>query len=85
LKHKDNRPLLLILLVALLITGCGRRGALQEAGSVDAAVAPAVSEPTLAPGGQGSLLDAQSPGAQEPAEDRPAAAPERPFILDPLI
>jgi predicted small lipoprotein YifL len=79
------RTCLILLLAAATLAGCGRRGALQEPGSPDAAIAPAVSEPTLAPGGQGSLLDAQSPGAQEPAEDRPAAAPERPFILDPLI
>lgn len=79
------RTCLILLLAAATLAGCGRRGALQEPGSPDAAIAPAVSEPTLAPGGQGSLLDAQSPGAQEPAGDRPSAAPERPFILDPLI
>lgn len=83
--HADTRTALLVLLIALAVAGCGRRGALQEPGSPDAAVAPALSEPTLAPGGQGSLLDAQSPGSQEPAEDRPAAAPERRFFLDPLI
>ena len=78
------RTPLVLLLTAAALAGCGRRGGLQEPSAPNAALAPAMSQPAPAPG-EGTLPDAQSPGAQEPARASPAAAPRRRFFLDPLI
>ena len=76
--------LAILILVPLVIFGCGRRGALEEPGRAAEAAPPALTDTAPVPGG-GDLLNAESPGAQEPDQDRPAAAPERRFFLDPLI
>ena len=69
-----TRVILIALAASLLLAGCGRRGGLEEPGSD---VEP---DPLFAP----SLLAApQSPGAQGPQPE--AEAPDRPFVLDPLI
>jgi predicted small lipoprotein YifL len=76
---------LLALVLALALPACGRRGALEAPGRPETAAIPAVSEPAPVPGNEGSLLDPESAGSQEPAQDRPTDAPDRPFFLDPLI
>jgi hypothetical protein len=69
------RTLSLLLAAALIISACGRRGSLEPPGTVQ--------EPPL--GAPDTLLDEVSPGGQEPPEAKPAAAPDRPFILDFLL
>ena len=79
----STRPVLvLIFLVALAVTGCGRRGALEEPGEPGAA---AVSDPAPRPGATPLTADQASPGATEPPEAASGTAPERRFFLDPLI
>ncbi len=69
------RTVLILAAVVLASAGCGRRGELQAPGTQepDAVVGPEI------------MLSPASPGATEPPEQRPDTAPERPFILDPLI
>jgi hypothetical protein len=69
------RALVIILASSLILSACGRRGSLEPPGTVE--------EPPL--GAQDTLLDEVSPGGQEPAEATPAAAPDRPFLLDFLL
>lgn len=72
-------PIRICLLVALALTagaGCGRRGALE---------APGATTQEKAAGEAGTQSSA-SPGAQEPGALQPGeAAPQRRFVLDPLI
>jgi predicted small lipoprotein YifL len=75
-------PLALLLIAAIAVAGCGRRGALEEPGEPGA---EAVSAPAPRPGATPVTADGASPGATEPPEARPGAAPERRFFLDPLI
>lgn len=73
-------PLLIILAIAAG-AGCGRRGELEAPGGP----APgAVTQPEPRPGAT-PLTSIFSPGATRPAEAAPSVAPERRFILDPLI
>jgi predicted small lipoprotein YifL len=65
------RSLLVLTLAATAVAGCGRRGSLEAPGEAQAVAAPIAGSP--------------SPGAIEPQPARPAAAPERRFLLDPLI
>jgi predicted small lipoprotein YifL len=76
------RTALILMLSAALITGCGRRGALEEPGEPGAR---AVSEPAPRPGATPLTADQASPGATEPPAAASGAAPERRFFLDPLI
>ena len=69
------RAVIVVLVAALACAGCGRRGALEPPGTQDSA--PAV--------GPEAILSPASPGATEPPEAARAAAPEKRFILDPLI
>lgn len=91
----------LLLLTVALVAGCGRRGALEAPGRVETNAVPAPSSPALpgasedAPAaaasstdvtpGAAPALDPASPGAQEPAKARPSKAPNRHFLLDPLL
>jgi predicted small lipoprotein YifL len=77
-KFMPVRSLIIVLLVAAALTGCGRRGGLEERG-----VAPAAAT-SPAPAGTGaSPLDPGAPGViQEPA---PPLAPKRRFFLDFLL
>lgn len=68
---------LMIVLAALAVSGCGRRGALEDPAGPDAAAAEAAAIPGNA--------DNASPGAMAPEAERPPRAPQRSFILDPLI
>ena len=83
------RPLLLVLIAALALSGCGRRGALEEPGRPEPALTTAPNLVPIAPNsaaaGELSTLDPGSPGAQEPAEGGPAATAERRFFLDGLL
>jgi predicted small lipoprotein YifL len=82
------RALLLILLAASALTGCGRRGALEAppapdvsaiAGQTDPAAAAAEGEPAPVPG-SGALEQPYSPGAgtlldqESPGSQEPAEA-----------
>ncbi|MHA1189132.1 MAG: LPS translocon maturation chaperone LptM [Alphaproteobacteria bacterium] len=58
------RTLILLLVVGLTVTACGRRGALEPPPGAEIAREPVAED-----------------GAPRAAED----APDRPFILDPLI
>ena len=69
------RAVLILVLVGLASAGCGRRGELQ---------APGVQEPDPVVGPE-AILSPESPGATAPPEQKPEAAPEKRFILDPLI
>ena len=69
------RAIIILLVAGLACAGCGRRGALE---------APGTQEPAPALGPE-AILSPASPGATEPPEAAPAAAPEKRFILDPLI
>lgn len=78
------RALLLIVLAAVAVAGCGRRGPLEEAPSASAVVesdAPVPAGAGISPldPGSGAPADASaSPGAQQ------SARPRR-FILDFLL
>ena len=85
--------ILLVIMAAVSVAGCGRRGALEEPREPDAAatVAPGMPggvvvpiAPNAAAAGEHSTLDPGSPGAQDPAEGRPVDGSGR-FFLDPLI
>ena len=72
------RSLIIAVIVVAALTGCGRRGPLEEPGAAPAA-------PTsLAPAGTGtSPLDPGAPAViQEPA---PQPSPKRRFFLDFLL
>ncbi len=69
------RAILILVLVGLALAGCGRRGELQAPGTVE-------PDPVVGPE---AILSPASPGATQPPEARPEAAPEKRFILDPLI
>ena len=69
------RAILVFAVAALAMAGCGRRGELEPPGSTAADSVP----------GPEAMLTPASPGATEPPEQAPAAAPERRFFLDPLI
>lgn len=69
------RTVVMLVTAAALVAACGRRGSLE---------APGEPEPAPVPGST-LLLDPVSPGAQEPPGTGPEEAPDRPFILDPLI
>ena len=69
------RAILILAVAALAITGCGRRGELEPPGSTAADSVP----------GPEAILSPASPGATEPPEQAPAAAPDKRFFLDPLI
>jgi predicted small lipoprotein YifL len=77
------RAALIVLMAGLVLAGCGRRGGLEAPPRAGAAAVPADAVPTA--GEPAGVADGQSPGSTEPAAARPAAAPDRPFILDPLI
>ena len=77
-----RRTLVVLLLTAVAVSGCGRRGALENPGEPEAA---ALSDDALRPGATPLTADQASPGATEPPETAPGAAPERRFFLDPLI
>jgi len=69
------RAILLLVVAALACAGCGRRGELEPPGSTASESIP----------GPEAILSPASPGATEPPEQAPAAAPEKRFFLDPLI
>jgi predicted small lipoprotein YifL len=71
-----TRVILIALAVSVLLAGCGRRGGLEAPG---AEVEP---DPLFVPS---PLGESQSPGAQDPEPRAEPAAPDRPFVLDPLI
>jgi predicted small lipoprotein YifL len=70
-----------VLLTALALAGCGRRGPLEAPGEPETG---AVSDTAPRPGSTPMTSNA-SPGATEPQPAAPGAAPGRRFILDPLI
>lgn len=71
------RTALLMVLAALVVSGCGRRGSLEEPGRVENETVRGAALPGSA--------DYSSPGAVAPDVDRPDSRPDRPFALDPLI
>jgi hypothetical protein len=78
------RTLILVLLAVAALSGCGRRGPLEE----PSASTGAVSEDAAVPAGAGiSPLDpgapAPSAAAPPPAQQQPA--PRRRFLLDFLL
>jgi predicted small lipoprotein YifL len=78
------RALLFILIASLAVSACGRRGPLEAPDRADFVSNP--DEQTTSPvPGDPLLTDAVSPGAQEPAEAAPEAAPPRRFFLDFLL
>lgn len=79
------RALAILLTVAAIVTGCGRRGSLEAPEDRADAVSNPAQQPTSPVPGEPLLAGPLSPGAQEPAEARPAAAPERRFFLDFLL
>ena len=78
------RILAVLLLAAIALAGCGRRGALEPPEPAEAVSNPAQQTTSPVPG-QPLLTGPVSPGAQEPAEAGPTAAPERRFFLDFLL
>ncbi len=79
------RSLLVLLIVAAMaLAGCGRRGSLEAPDRADAVSNPAQQTTSPVPG-EPLLTGPLSPGAQEPAEARPTTAPERRFFLDFLL
>jgi predicted small lipoprotein YifL len=69
------RTLLIAALIACAVSGCGRRGALEETGVPETA-----PDQPSDPSAFGGFLPASE--APTPA---PPRAPERGFILDPLL
>ena len=90
------RTLLILAMVTVAISGCGRRGGLEEPAPAVAPTAtvetvderPIVSAPddsiTPGSGAAANTLDTTSPGAQEPSVVT-EPAPRRPFYLDFLL
>jgi predicted small lipoprotein YifL len=78
------RALLTLFLALAVLTACGRRGALEPPDRADSVSNP-VEQTTSPVPGDPLLTDAISPGAQEPAEAAPEAAPPRRFFLDFLL
>ena len=72
------RSLLIVVLAVAALTGCGRRGSLEEPG-----VAPTAATSPAPPGSGASPLDPGAPAViQEPAVE---PAPQRRFFLDFLL
>ena len=78
------RALLFILIASLALSACGRRGSLEAPDRADSVSNP-VEQTTSPVPGEPLLTDPISPGAQEPAEAAPDAAPRRRFFLDFLL
>jgi predicted small lipoprotein YifL len=78
------RRLMILLLAATLLSGCGRRGPLEPPDRAESVANP-VEQATSPVPGDPLLTDPVSPGAQEPAEARPDTAPRRRFLLDFLL
>ena len=72
----------LSLIAAIAVSGCGRRGALEDPGEPGA---EAISDAAPRPGATPLTADQASPGATEPRPAAANSAPERRFFLDPLI
>ena len=72
------RPLIIIVLAALLLGGCGRKGSLQEPGTPDAATLSATAEDVVPANAE---AEANVPGGVE----SPPPAPPRRFFLDFLL
>jgi predicted small lipoprotein YifL len=70
------RTLVIAALAIAALAGCGRRGALEP---------PGEPQTTVVPSADVVLSSSASPGTLEPPRAKPIAAPDRPFILDPLI
>jgi len=68
---KSLKATLLVLLVAAVVSGCGRRGRLE-----------APPDPNAPPVDAASTSRA---GVHKRAPNRPFLAPDAPFVLDPLL
>jgi len=68
---KSFKATLLVLLVAAVVSGCGRRGRLE-----------APPDPNAPPVDAASTSRA---GVHKRAPNRPFRAPDAPFVLDPLL
>jgi predicted small lipoprotein YifL len=79
-----SRALLFILIASLAVSACGRRGPLEAPDRADSVSNP-VEQTTSPVPGEPLFTDPVSPGAQEPAEAAPDAAPRRRFFLDFLL
>ena len=90
------RTLLVLAMAAVVVSGCGRRGGLEDPASAVAPTAaaetvderPIVAAPddsiTPGSGAAANTLDTTSPGAQDPSVVT-EPAPARPFFLDFLL
>lgn len=63
---------MIMLMVGLAVTGCGRKGTLDEPKSTAEATAPEATAPAT-----------NDPGAVKPVQEK--VKPNKPFILDGLI
>ena len=69
---------MIMLMVGLVVTGCGRKGALETPRAAAAEAAKSQSTSTEA-----ASSDSSDPGAVKPSHE--AVTPNKPFILDGLI
>jgi predicted small lipoprotein YifL len=72
------RPLIIIVLAALLLGGCGRKGSLEEPGAADAATLPAVADDVVP-------ANAEAEANEAGGVESPPPAPARRFPLDFLL
>jgi predicted small lipoprotein YifL len=80
------RAALIVLMASLVLAGCGRRGGLETPPRAEAAAVPTGAADIAPTAGEAAITpDGESPGSTEPKAARPAAAPDRPFLLDALI
>ena len=76
------RTLIVLVILACCLSGCGRRGSLEAPSAPETTVAPeSVAETPSAPA-LGDLLPASGP---EDPEVPPVRGPDRPFFLDFLL
>ncbi len=69
---------MIMLMVGLAVTGCGRKGTLETPRAVAAQAAK-----TKTNAAEATSTDSTDPGAVKPSND--AVKPDKPFILDGLI
>ncbi|MGH6922443.1 MAG: lipoprotein [Propylenella sp.] len=73
------RSLIIVVLAAVAVSGCGRRGGLEAPGAVAEDTAQALPEDGISP------LDPGSSVVGAPAEPQAAPPPRRRFFLDFLL
>lgn len=81
------RALIIVVLAAAMLAGCGRRGGLEYPKQPETTIAPTAGDADVAPGSDATTANA-SPGSQSPEAaitPRAPGKPKRRFFLDFLL